>query len=111
MATITRDHGGTFVHSKGDDALCVFADASKAVQAASEMLGSGPTGDVVLHGGLHWGSVLLTRNEVFGDAVNLTARLASLANSGEVLISAELVAELQTMLAANEFCRSCLAQP
>lgn len=94
MATITRDHGGTFVHSKGDDALCVFADASKAVQAASEMLGSGPTGDVVLHGGLHWGSVLLTRNEVFGDAVNLTARLASLANSGEVLISAELVAEL-----------------
>ena len=65
------------------------------------MLGACPQGRVAVHAGLHWGPVILAREEVFGDAVNLTARLASLANSGEALLSAHLVGLLPPDLRAD----------
>lgn len=94
MFEIAKAHGGTVVSSRGDDVICVFEDPLAAVEAAGDMLQASPSDEVAVHAGLHWGSCILTRNEAFGDAVNLTARLASLSNDGEVLMSAEIVSRL-----------------
>ena len=95
MIDICNSAGGLFVHSRGDDVLAVFRDPLAGKRAAHAMLSACPEGRVAVHAGLHWGPVILARNEAFGDAVNLAARLASLANSGEALISAHLVDRLQ----------------
>ena len=94
MIEICEAMGGIFVHSRGDDVLAVFADPLAAKNAAHAMLSACPVGRVAVHAGLHWGPVILARGEAFGDAVNLAARLSSLANSGEALISADLVGRL-----------------
>jgi class 3 adenylate cyclase len=93
QSIITRQRG-TFILSRGDDVLCTFAEPGAALQAAREMLSQAPTGQLAIHGGLHVGPVVRARGDIFGDAVNLTARLAALARPGEILISRSLVDRL-----------------
>jgi adenylate cyclase len=81
--------GGEFIHSKGDDVLATFSDPEAAMSAAQAILAS-QTRDIEVRVGLNAGPVIRTRNDVFGDAVNIAARLASRANPGEVLVSDEV---------------------
>lgn len=94
LRAIIAAEGGEFIHSRGDDALCVFADAASGLRAARRMLDEGPGGSIALHAGLHWGPVIRARDDIFGDAVNLTARLAAQSNPGETLVSGALAARL-----------------
>jgi adenylate cyclase len=91
LQSIIARRQGTFVLSRGDDVLCTFAEPGAALQAAREMLSQAPTGRLAIHGGLHFGTVVRARGDIFGDAVNLTARLAALARPGEILISRSIV--------------------
>lgn len=91
MQRIATQRGGDFVRSKGDDVLCLFESADQAVIAAKEILDHGAQGAVSVHAGLHWGTVLYRGNELFGDAVNVAARLSGQAKENEVLISKMLV--------------------
>jgi adenylate cyclase len=86
QSIITR-HGGTFIHSRGDDALCTFLEPSSALRAARELLAQSPASQLAIHGGMHVGPVVHAHGDIFGGAVNLTARLAALARPGEILIS------------------------
>ncbi|WP_299691672.1 adenylate/guanylate cyclase domain-containing protein [uncultured Tateyamaria sp.] len=91
MQRIATARGGDFVRSKGDDVLCLFENADQAIGAAKEILDQGANGAVSVHAGLHWGTVLYRGNELFGNAINVTARLSSQAKENEVLISKTLV--------------------
>jgi adenylate cyclase len=91
MQRIATEHGGEFVRSKGDDVLCLFESADQAVVTARDILEHGAKGEVSVHAGLHWGTVLWRGEELFGNAVNVAARLGSQAKENEVLISKELV--------------------
>ncbi|MEQ3708368.1 MAG: adenylate/guanylate cyclase domain-containing protein [Tateyamaria sp.] len=91
MQKIATIHGGEFVRSKGDDVLCLFAGADAAIEAAGDMMTHGARGEVSLHAGLHWGLVVHRGTELFGDAINIAARLSSQAKENEVLMSRELV--------------------
>lgn len=91
MQRIATERGGDFVRSKGDDVLCLFETADQAVGAARQILDHGVQGAVSIHAGLHWGQVLWHGDELFGDAVNVAARLSSQAKDNEVLISRMLV--------------------
>jgi hypothetical protein len=42
---------------------------------------------LAIHAGLHFGQILYAEDDIFGEPVNLTARLAALANAGEALLS------------------------
>ena len=94
LRSVIDRQGGTFIHSKGDDVLCTFPDAVSALKAAREMLAERWTAPLAIHAGLHFGPVIVARGDIFGDAVNLTARLAALANPGEILVSASVVERL-----------------
>ena len=91
MQRIATEQGGEFVRSKGDDVLCLFESADQAVATAKHILDHGAKGAVSVHAGLHWGTVLWRGDELFGNAVNVAARLSSQAKENEVLISRALV--------------------
>ena len=86
--------GGVFVAAKGDDVLATFEGADPALLAVGSILEEVPMNGLSIHAGLHFGTIVSTRGDIFGDAVNLTARLAAMANPGEVLISCDFAAQL-----------------
>lgn len=101
MRDVVDRSGGSFVSSKGDDVLATFADPAAALAAAEKIMAAMPMDGLSVHAGLHFGTVIATAGDIFGDAVNLTARLASMANAGEVLVSGELVRRLPQAQAAT----------
>ena len=94
LAAIVRAAGGELIRSKGDDVLSTFASADEAFDAAVDMLNQISGGEVRIHAGLHVGSILRARGDIYGDAVNLAARLLDLANPGELLASERLQRQL-----------------
>lgn len=80
--------GGRLVKTLGDGALLVFADPLAAVRAADDTshrlhdLASMPE----MTGGAATGPVIDRSGDVFGATVNLAARLADLAPSGELRV-------------------------
>lgn len=90
-------HDGEFIHSKGDDILCIFEKSEKALNAAIEMLDRVREGPLSVHSGIDYGPLVRARDDVFGDSVNLAARLMALANSGEFLCSEAFYQQLDPL--------------
>lgn len=81
---------GRLVKTIGDEVMCVFPSADLGVLAASSMQaqvaatrpGNHP---VSIHIGLHYGTVLVEEDDVFGDTVNVAAYLAAVAAAEQIL--------------------------
>jgi adenylate cyclase len=91
-------HGGRIVKSLGDGLMLEFLDAAGCVKAAfalqtfSRQANQGFAADRQIHlrmGG-HVAAFVTDKHDIYGTDVNLTARFATLAEPGDVLISAEL---------------------
>jgi len=95
LCVLVRSNGGEFISSKGDDVLSIFSDAAGAFRTASQMRAQRRL-PISFHAGLHYGPIIRVGNDIFGDAVNMTARLASIANPGEVIMSQSFVDLLAT---------------
>jgi class 3 adenylate cyclase len=86
-------HDGAVIKSIGDELLCTFADVVSALAAATAMQQRagevrGPDGrKLALHIGMHFGPALEDRSDIFGDAVNVAARVVELARPGQILIT------------------------
>jgi class 3 adenylate cyclase len=87
-------HRGDLVKTVGEEMLCLFSDCNAAAAAAIAMQqrmehvaadGSVPLG---LRVGLHCGPLIEEHGDVFGDGVNLAARLLKLAGAGQILTDA-----------------------
>jgi len=83
-------YDGRLVKTIGDEVMCVFPGADLAVLAASEMqslVAATKPGNypVMIHIGLHYGSVLVEEGDVFGDTVNVAAYLAAVATAEQIL--------------------------
>ncbi|WP_170752727.1 FHA domain-containing protein [Ruegeria lacuscaerulensis] len=84
---VLRQHGGTQVGQKGDDVLSYFLDANAAINAVLELIEGSPETSLSVHVGVHSGQIVLAEKGVYGEAVNITARLATAANPGEACVS------------------------
>ncbi len=95
MAIVERE-GGTFIRSKGDDVLAIFADPVAALVASRAMLALKMTdqSSLAIHVGATFGNVIQARDDIFGDSVNTAARLSSMAKPGELLASDSFVERL-----------------
>jgi adenylate cyclase len=87
--------GGRLVKSLGDGLLLEFDTAPGAVACALRIpaiLGGGASGaePLAVRIGVHEADVLADRRDIYGNGVNLCARLASLAGPGEVVASAQV---------------------
>ncbi|NMM04754.1 adenylate/guanylate cyclase domain-containing protein [Polaromonas sp.] len=95
---ILPQHGGRIVKSLGDGLMLEFANAAGCVRAAfdlqifSRLANQDLAEDRQMHlrmGG-HVAGFVTDKHDIYGTDVNLTARFATLAGPGDVVISAEL---------------------
>jgi len=99
---LVRAHGGTPIKTIGDAHLAEFESALEAVLCAVEIQrkvkehqGASPSEGFNLRIGIHVGDVVHRDNDVFGDAVNIAARLEPLAEPGGVCISQQVYDQVQ----------------
>jgi class 3 adenylate cyclase len=106
-------NGGVTVKTLGDGMVCQFRQADAAFRAACGMQEATAKVDAKGKQGLRikvgytFGPVLIKDRDVFGDTVNVCARLVSLANPGQVLTTRQTVESLSTEL--RERCRELYA--
>ncbi len=91
---------GRVVQTIGDEVLCVFPTALAATQAAIEMQSRVEMQEPVsgqrlqIHIGLQFGPVLEEGQDVFGDCVNVAARMVKLAKPSQIIAGGECVETL-----------------
>ena len=104
LRRVTQACGGRVVKSMGDGVMALFPSADAAADAAARMHGAVdalPPLDSHKLGvriGFHAGPVIQRDDDVFGDTVNLAARLVEQATKGQVLTSADTVSRLTPAL-------------
>jgi TolB-like protein/class 3 adenylate cyclase/Flp pilus assembly protein TadD len=89
------EHGGRIVKNTGDGFLAEFPSAVEAVRAAVQFqtsiheLTAGDAEDrrIAFRVGVNIGDVIVEPHDVFGDGVNIAARLESIAEPGGICIS------------------------
>ena len=92
LATLVQrssvQHGGKPIKWLGDGVMFFFPDPGPGVRAALEMVDAlAAAGLPPAHVGLHAGPVLYQQGDYYGQTVNLSARIADYARSGEVLVT------------------------
>ena len=95
MTAHIQQHGGRVVDSPGDNLLAEFASAVDAVQGAVAIQRELKTRNAELPPhrqmeyriGINVGDVLVEGERIYGDGVNIAARLESLADGGGICIS------------------------
>ncbi|HUS25676.1 MAG TPA: adenylate/guanylate cyclase domain-containing protein [Candidatus Binatia bacterium] len=102
MTRICSAHRGKVIKTIGDEVLVRYPDANLAAQAAITLQ---MTGDLRLGGkaagvriGFHVGEVIDEGGDIFGDVVNVSARLTAAARAGQVLTTETAVATLSADL-------------
>ena len=97
---INKSHGVT-IKTSGDDVMCSFSNAENALNAARDMHlflaeRTAPTKDykIAIRIGAHTGPVIESEGDLYGDAVNLAARVAALARGGKTLVTGYTVEQL-----------------
>jgi len=98
---VATRHGGSVVKKLGDGMVCVFPEPDAACQAACDMqtVAHGPgTEGLTIRIGFTFGPVVLSGGDVFGDTVNVCARLVALANAEQVLTTQQTVEALSAAL-------------
>jgi adenylate cyclase len=101
------DFDGRVVKTIGDEVLAVFPAADGAAQAAIEIQlrickqRTNRDTPVAMHIGFHSGPTIEDEADVFGDAVNVAARLTTFAGGGQIFTSGQTAAELSPALRAR----------
>jgi adenylate cyclase len=95
MDRLIGEHGGRIANTAGDSVLAEFPSVVEAVQAAVEVQEALRTANEALPDerqvrfrvGVHLGDVMIQYGDLFGEGVNIAARLQALAEPGGVCIS------------------------
>jgi len=106
--TVMR-HEGRIVKFMGDGVLVEFASAVNAVAAAIEVQGQmfeanknlDESNHIVLRIGINLGDIVGEGRDVYGDGVNIAARLEALAPPGDIYVSAKVRDEVEGRLAST----------
>ncbi|MBF0621194.1 MAG: adenylate/guanylate cyclase domain-containing protein [Magnetococcales bacterium] len=107
LSQLTELYMGRVIKTIGDEVMCTFPSADQAADAAvrmqEELDQRADEVDVRLRirVGFHFGEVILEGGDVFGDAVNLAARMASQAKADQILTTGETVGLINASLQEN----------
>jgi class 3 adenylate cyclase len=100
IATMLREvqaHRGTLIKTIGDEIMCTFATAEDALQAACGMQNAVEKGQfedgIPMHIriGFHYGDVIREDGDVFGDTVNVAARVAAITRASQIMTTQAVV--------------------
>jgi adenylate cyclase len=92
---LIASHGGRIANTAGDSVLAEFGSAVDAVRCAMEAQGAlakanstlPETRHINFRIGVHVGDVMVRAGDLFGDGVNIAARLQTLAKAGGLCVS------------------------
>jgi adenylate cyclase len=109
MTDLIAQHRGRVVNAAGDHLLAEFSSAVMAVQCAVEIQRQiaernqalGPERQMWFRIGINLGDVIVERDDLFGDDVNIAARLQGMAEPGGVLISGTVFDQVKNKLTLN----------
>lgn len=96
----TESSGGRIVKTIGDEVMGLFPGPDSAANAAAEIQGNIDSLPEVagtklgVRIGFHHGPILQRDDDVFGDTVNMAARLVAQAQKGQIITSSETAAAL-----------------
>ena len=99
-------HGGELVQYLGDGSLSTFSSVVEAVSAAVEVQRA-LSEDVPLRVGVHQGEIAFDDQGIYGDSVNVAARVMGLGTAGSVLVSEKVHDELKNQ---RDFSTASLGQ-
>lgn len=96
--SIVDDYGGSLIKEVGDSVLVYFPDPAEALKASITMQHrfslhnreSAPDDQIHVRVGLHFGKVIVEEKDIYGDVVNVAAKLTNLAGGDQVFVSHEL---------------------
>jgi len=93
-------HQGTLVKTIGDEVMCTFPSAEKAFNAACAMQ-CGIRDNRLVGGkrmfirvGFHYGDVIHDSGDIFGDTVNVAARVTAITRAGQIMTTRTAVEAL-----------------
>jgi TolB-like protein/tetratricopeptide (TPR) repeat protein len=99
-------HGGRIANTAGDSVLAEFGSAVDAVRCAMEAQGAlakanstlPETRHINFRIGVHVGDVMVRAGDLFGDGVNIAARLQTLAKAGGLCVSSVTYDQVRKIL-------------
>ena len=103
------EHRGQIVKRTGDGVLIEFVSAVDAVRCAIEQqrgmaernVGMAPDKRIELRIGIHLGDIIIEDGDIFGDGVNIAARLENIAQPGGICISDDAYRQVRDKLDVN----------
>ena len=106
LRPIFSSHGGQVIDTAGDGFHVEFASALQAVRCAIEAqrtlgdrnLSTLPERTIRIRIGIHVGDVVFNEGRVYGDGVNIAARLEPLAEPGGICISQQAYDQVHTKI-------------
>ncbi|MEJ2760280.1 MAG: adenylate/guanylate cyclase domain-containing protein [Gammaproteobacteria bacterium] len=110
LTEVTKEHNGTVIKTIGDEIMCTFPTANDAAKAACEMHealeediteGGGEGTTLSIRVGMHYGPAILESGDVFGDAVNVAARMTAQAKGGQIISTQSTIDKLEPLLRAS----------
>lgn len=107
MRAVVAQYGGRVIKTIGDEVMCVLPDADSGCLAATDMqlkimaLPVVATVKRAIRVGFHAGPVIEENNDVFGDTVNLAARMAGLAKALQIITTQATVDRLTPLLRSS----------
>jgi adenylate cyclase len=107
MKGVTERHRGRVIKTIGDELMCVFPDAERGFLAATDMqtlvnaLAVMKGVKRMIRVGFHAGPVIEEKGDVFGDTVNVAARMAGIAKGMQIMTTRTTVDALPAALRAS----------
>ena len=101
---VVQQYGGRVIKTIGDEIMCVLPSADSGCLAATDMhhkvMALPPVSQVKrsVRIGFHFGPVIEENNDVFGDTVNMAARMTGLAKGLQIITTGATVAGMSPML-------------
>lgn len=107
MSSVVKEHKGQVIKTIGDELMCSFPHPDNAVSAACQiqsMVDVLPSVDnfrIAVRIGIHCGEILLTsEGDLYGDTVNVAARISNKARARQIFVSDSVVDQLSKELRA-----------
>ncbi|WP_428688292.1 adenylate/guanylate cyclase domain-containing protein [Roseibium sp.] len=107
MASLTERHNGRIVNTWGDAVIIEFSSVIEAVQCAVDIQNELSVRNAAVDDanrmdfrvGINLGDIMVEGDDIYGDGVNVAARLQELAPKGGIMLSQSVYDQVKTKLA------------
>lgn len=102
MNNLIKKYDGKIIKTIGDSIMCEFKSAINAVKCAKEIQNvMSIKKDFLIRIGIHMGEITHKKKDLFGEVVNIAARIEKIAEPGTVYISEDVYRQVHNKLSFN----------